>query len=372
MNIIRLCDNKIVQSWQATISSTNSRDIGIIMFPIIMRTDIYSSNIPRELFNNNPHETLYKNQDNNPTYQQHLCSTSPSSCQTLEMSKLTSFFSSSNGPTPFRTFVLRSSPMDSSNIVVHPLGYPADVPPLYTIVTSHSKPHVSVFQGYPDPRYKIGDATMHTFSSMTDVSLRGQRMRLKESQLSGNFNLDAPIGRFKWVVGKILGSSMELRDSSGTKLASLRSAGFPGSGERKLEIFIQCDNTLVELMVLSGFAAKKVRKDAEEVVSEVVQAVVGAWDVSVREREFERVWNFLYHRLSASNFTLLQVLVLAQLIQRWLWAAFPVFKIQYSFRGSFPLQAWILRCFQAQDAHITSMFWNCLKLLRIETNERKL
>lgn len=100
-------------------------------------------------------------------------------------------------------------------------------------------------------------------------------MRLKESQLSGNFNLDAPIGRFKWVVGKILGSSMELRDSSGTKLALLRSAGFPGSGERKLEIFIQCDNALVELMMLSGFAAKEVQKDAEKVASEVAQAVAG-------------------------------------------------------------------------------------------------
>ncbi|KAH7348315.1 hypothetical protein BKA65DRAFT_500355 [Rhexocercosporidium sp. MPI-PUGE-AT-0058] len=194
------------------------------------------------------------------------------------MSKIISrlLSSTASGSPAFSTFSIRSSPHLPDYLVVHPIGYPADVPPLFTIVTSQSKPNVSIFRGHPDPANKLGDATMHTFSSSIDLSHRGHMGKLKTNSLSGNFTLQSPAGKYKWVPGQITGSSLELRDGSGTKIATLKSAGFPGSGERKLDLFIPCDDMFVELIVLSGMAAKTSQKQTEEAAAEIAQAVAGA------------------------------------------------------------------------------------------------
>ncbi|KAK0104371.1 hypothetical protein ONS95_004667 [Cadophora gregata] len=184
--------------------------------------------------------------------------------------------SSSNGPPATSTFSIRPSPHLPSHIVVHPLGYPADVPPIFTIVTSKSKPNVSVFRGHPIPENRIGDAIMHTFSSTINLNHRGQTATLREGSLSGNFTLVSPAGKFKWTVNQITGSGWELKDAAVMKLASMRSAGFPGSGERKLELFVPCDDLFLELIVLSAITAKTSQKDTVEAVGEVVGAVVGA------------------------------------------------------------------------------------------------
>ncbi|KAG4413587.1 hypothetical protein IFR04_013289 [Cadophora malorum] len=183
--------------------------------------------------------------------------------------------SSSGGSPAASTFSIRSSPHIPDHIVVHPLGYPADVPPVFTIVTSTSKPNVSIFRGHADPANKLGDAIMHTFSSTIDLNHRGQTASLKENSLSGNFTLVSPIGKFKWGVNQITGTGLELKDSSGTKLASLRSAGFPGSGERKLELVVPVDDIFLELIVLSAMTAKTSQKGTNDAVGEVVSAVAG-------------------------------------------------------------------------------------------------
>jgi hypothetical protein len=100
---------------------------------------------------------------------------------------------------------------------------------------------------------------------------------MKMSQLSGNFSLHCPpMGYLKWKVNPITGSGLELVDSSGTKLAKFKSAGFPGlGGEKRLEILVPCDGWFLELALLSGIAAKAIKKNLEEIASEVAQAVAG-------------------------------------------------------------------------------------------------
>lgn len=81
-------------------------------------------------------------------------------------------------------------------------------------------------------------------------------------------------GNLKWNAGEIIGSSFSLKDREGMKLALLRSGGFPGSGERKLEVFVTCEKGFLDLIVLSGFAAKAFSKEAGEAASEIIQAVM--------------------------------------------------------------------------------------------------
>lgn len=102
-------------------------------------------------------------------------------------------------------------------------------------------------------------------------------MRMKMNELSGNFTIDSPsAGKLKWHATGLTGSSLELRDASGMKLAQLRSGGFPGSGERKLEVYVPCHQAFLELIVLSGFAAKSLSSSVNDVVGEVIGGVAGA------------------------------------------------------------------------------------------------
>ncbi len=108
------------------------------------------------------------------------------------------------------------------------------------------------------------------------MSLRGQPMRMKMSQLSGNFTLECPsIGRLKWHVNKLTGSPLELRDDSGITLAQFKSAGFPGSGEKKLEILVACDDFFVDLVLLSVMIAKAMAEAMLKAASEVAEAAGG-------------------------------------------------------------------------------------------------
>jgi hypothetical protein len=138
------------------------------------------------------------------------------------------------------------------------MGYPVDVPPLYTLISSKiAQPNLMIFQGSPDPANLSGDASFNSLSSNTNLTIRGQGIRMILNQLTGNFGLESPTaGNLKWNVRGIMGSSFTLKDNTGLKLAHLRSSGCPGSGERKLETFVNCDNGFLDLVVLSGIAAK--------------------------------------------------------------------------------------------------------------------
>ena len=73
-----------------------------------------------------------------------------------------------------------------------------------------------------------------------------------------------------------MGGSLELRDGVGTKLAQLKSAGFPGAGERRLDIFVPHDALFLDMVVLSSLAAKKSMKNEGEAASELISGILGA------------------------------------------------------------------------------------------------
>jgi hypothetical protein len=198
------------------------------------------------------------------------------------MNELISHFHSTssldqNKTAPSRVLCFRASPHDPNHIVVHPIDYPVDVPPLYTLISSKTaQPNLMIFQGSPDSTNLIDDTSFHSLSSKTDLTIRGQGIRMTLNQLTGNFSLESPTaGNLKWNVGKIMGSSFTLKDNTALKLAHLRSSGFPASEERELEIFVNCDDRFLELVVVSGIAAKMFAKEANEVASEIIKAVAG-------------------------------------------------------------------------------------------------
>ena len=167
-------------------------------------------------------------------------------------------------PTGSRNFNLVPSPQNANILVVHDVNISRDAAPLYSIVLSQStKPNISLHKGQVDPRTTIGTATFHSFSYSTDMSLYGRSIPLKMNQLTGNFSLRGPpIGGMKWKYDDLTSRSLVMRDNLGNKLAKLKSIGF--SGERQLEILVPCDEFLVELMMLSGIAAKMVSKKVNE------------------------------------------------------------------------------------------------------------
>ena len=82
------------------------------------------------------------------------------------------------------------------------------------------------------------------------------------------------MSKMKWKADELTGSTLILRDSAGGKLAKLKSIGF--CGERQLEILVPCDEYFIELALLSGIAAKIVKKGTDEAAAEIVSGVAGA------------------------------------------------------------------------------------------------
>ncbi|KAH7121895.1 hypothetical protein B0J13DRAFT_159584 [Dactylonectria estremocensis] len=172
-------------------------------------------------------------------------------------------------------FRIRKSPHDSKLLVVHPAGYAKDAYPLYCIKPSSKKPNVIVSRGPMSPATTVGFATLHSFSSKIDASVRGQAIPMKGSAFSDKFTLNVPhLGTFKWKESFFSGS-LELYDSSGQKLAKLGSAG-TFSSEKKLELMVPCDDFFMDIVVLSGIAARQATKNAEEAVEGAVDAVSAA------------------------------------------------------------------------------------------------
>ncbi|KAF9895141.1 hypothetical protein FE257_000043 [Aspergillus nanangensis] len=179
-----------------------------------------------------------------------------------------------------RSYTLRKT--DRKTTILRPVGQPDSAPPAFSIEThSMSKPNVIAFRGPPHSSAPIGDARFHSFSSSVDVTVRGQPVHMKMSQLSGSFSIESPRGqKMKWHLSQSTGSSWTLRDASGANLAQLKSHGIPGlGGEKRLDILVPCDEGLVELIVVTGLAAvtlHKQIKQAAEGGGDAVSALVGA------------------------------------------------------------------------------------------------
>ena len=135
-----------------------------------------------------------------------------------------------------------------------------------------------LFKGLPDPSVALGDASFHCFTSTSDLRIRGQSIRLKMSELTGDFSMTCPpMGKLKWKVNKLTGSPRVLCGSFGDRLAEIKSTGKFGIGEHKLlEILVPCDEFFVELVVLSAMAAKALSRVENEAAVGVIEAIGGA------------------------------------------------------------------------------------------------
>jgi hypothetical protein len=170
----------------------------------------------------------------------------------LSMSdKITRIFSSSKRN---EALSLRRAAVDPTLTTVHLAG---NLSPLFSTVKSvNTKPDIIMFQGFPRSGNKIATATFSSLTTTTTLSIRGYVMHMKMSQLSGNFTLEYPtIGTLKWKLNHLRGSTLELFDTLGHKLARIKSA-HPGSEDKKLEIITPCDPAFLELIILSAIVAK--------------------------------------------------------------------------------------------------------------------
>lgn len=169
--------------------------------------------------------------------------------------KITRLFSSTKRN---EALSLRQSAVDPTLTTVHLAG---NMSPLFsTILSPNAKPDVIMFQGFPRSGNKIATATFSSLTTTTTLSIRGYVIHMKMSQLSGNFTLEySTVGTLKWKLNHLRGSTLELFDSSGHKLARIKSA-HPGSEDKKLEILTSCDSIFLELIILSATVAKTLTK----------------------------------------------------------------------------------------------------------------
>ncbi|KAF7558074.1 hypothetical protein G7046_g5877 [Stylonectria norvegica] len=176
-----------------------------------------------------------------------------------------------------QTYTIRPSPQDGKLQLVHTTGSPVGDPPLYCIAVSDKRPNIVFYRGIPGPSNAIAHGDLHLLSSSTStLSLRGQTFAMKMSQLSESISFEyQQMGRLKWKPSAMTGTSLELYDKSGLKLAKFGSSGILKFGEKKLEMFVPCDGQFVELVVFSALAARELKKASDEVASEVIQAVAG-------------------------------------------------------------------------------------------------
>lgn len=77
----------------------------------------------------------------------------------------------------------------------------------------------------------------------------------------------------KWKSNPITGMGLELSDNSGFKMAVLESSLM--EEEKKLEIFVPCDEFLFHLILLSAITAKGLKKRDDEIAGEILQGVLG-------------------------------------------------------------------------------------------------
>ncbi|KAF4467183.1 hypothetical protein FALBO_5966 [Fusarium albosuccineum] len=171
---------------------------------------------------------------------------------------------------------IRASPQDGNLFHVVPDNAPSQAPPLYSITKRDSKPNYIVSRGFPAPDNTVATAAMHVSSTTVDLSVHNQPMVLKTSGFSENFSFETPhMGKFKWKPNQLTGSSYELYDQTGRKLAKFGSAGITRMGEKQLTIFVPCDEFFTVTIVLSIVSLKELNKITEKVAGKIIGEVVG-------------------------------------------------------------------------------------------------
>ncbi|KAM6524622.1 hypothetical protein FALCPG4_010231 [Fusarium falciforme] len=174
-----------------------------------------------------------------------------------------------------RTLSIRPSPEDSNAFLIIPEGAPKEAPPLYTISKRDGKPNFVAYRGLPIPENIIGTATMHFTTTTIDLSIFNQHMVVKNS-LSGNWSFETShMGKFKWKVNQMTGSSYELYDRAERKLAKYGSAGITRPMEKQVSVFVPCDDFFTVTIVLSIMACKELDKINEKVAGKLINGLVG-------------------------------------------------------------------------------------------------
>ncbi|KAL6859247.1 hypothetical protein J3F83DRAFT_336383 [Trichoderma novae-zelandiae] len=160
---------------------------------------------------------------------------------------------------PQRVLWIRHTALNKSEIYVHQDGQPADSVPLYSAqLHTYTKPSLRFFQGPIGGGPQVGEGNFHQMTSNTDLSLRGQSFKLNMSQLTYDFTLKGtPMGELKWKKNKFTGGSLELVDGNDRTLAKVKSNGV-NILEKRLEIYIPCDDFFSDLIILSAIAARQV------------------------------------------------------------------------------------------------------------------
>lgn len=80
---------------------------------------------------------------------------------------------------------------------------------------------------------------------------------MKASHLSGNQSFDSPcFGRLEWVLPTWVGSTLELKDASGFRIARYKKIGMgcAATSPKLLELFVPVDEFEVGLLVLTIMA----------------------------------------------------------------------------------------------------------------------
>lgn len=193
------------------------------------------------------------------------------------LSTLSSSQSEANPPT--HAFLIRTSPRDSSLITLYAAGCPTDAPPVLFIQrTKATKGNLLLFKGLPGTSVALGDASFHYFTSTSDLRVRGQSIRLKKSELTGDLSMTCPpMGKLKWKVKKLTGSLMVLCGSNGDRLAEFKPTGKFGFGDDMLlDILVPGDEFFVELVVLSAMAARALSRAENEAAVGVMDGLGGA------------------------------------------------------------------------------------------------
>ncbi|KAJ6439932.1 Amino-acid permease BAT1 [Purpureocillium lavendulum] len=159
---------------------------------------------------------------------------------------------------------------------VRPAGYPPTAPPLYTFTgTPHAKPNIVLYYREASQPNMIGDGTLSSVSSTTQLRVRGMPFTLRMSKMSGDFTLESPItGKMKLKPNPMTGTGLGLYDGTGNKVAKIKPGG--GSGEKQLELYVSCDGMFVEVVLLSFLTARMLNKIVEDSVGEMVMSVVTA------------------------------------------------------------------------------------------------
>jgi hypothetical protein len=186
------------------------------------------------------------------------------------------------GQAPTHTIFFCPSEL-GDRITVRHASNPKDAPPIFDIQMSDGM-YMSCGSKEPDYRFfqnghLMADARCSMSSSKVKMTLRGIPIEMKQSELSGNFSVNAhPLPALKWKVNQVTGGSLTLCDESGVKLAKIgKSSRVNGADAgQKLEIFVPADDFFVELCVVSGYAAWIINRVNNKVIKEVVKAVAGA------------------------------------------------------------------------------------------------